>query len=427
MIDMLERVLMPLAQKIGNNKYLLAIRDGFLISMPLLIVGSFFLLFANFPIPGWADFWAGIFGENWINFFSKPTDATFSILAVLTVLGIGYSFARQMEVNPIFGAVISLVNWFLLMPYEIVGDGVTLTGIPLQWVGSQGVFLSIIVAIISVHIYAWVENKGWVIRMPEGVPPQVERSFSALIPSGVSLLVFFFINILFGITSYGNAFSFIYEILQIPLLALGNTLPAMVVAYLFLHFFWFFGINGGSVVGAVFNPILQTLSAENLNAYRAGEELPNIINQQFQDLFATFGGAGSTLSLLIAMFIFCKSKRITELGKLSILPGFFGINEPIVFGLPIVLNPMMLIPFVLVPTINIVISYAAMAAGLVPYTSGVAVPWTMPVIISGFLSTGWRGALLQALLLILGVALYYPFIRVLDRQYLEDEAQGVEA
>lgn len=427
MIDVLERVLMPLAQKIGNNKYLLAIRDGFLISMPLLIVGSFFLLFANFPIPGWADFWAGIFGENWVDFFSKPTDATFSILAVLTVLGIGYSFARQMEVNPIFGAVISLVNWFLLMPYEVAGDEVTLAGIPLQWVGSQGVFLSIIVAIISVHIYTWVENKGWVIHMPEGVPPQVERSFSALIPSGVSLLIFFFINILFGITSYGNAFSFVYEILQIPLLALGNTLPAMVVAYLFLHFFWFFGINGGSVVGAVFNPILQTLSAENLSAYRAGEELPNIINQQFQDLFATFGGAGSTLSLLIAMFLFCKSKRITELGKLSILPGFFGINEPIVFGLPIVLNPMMLIPFVFVPTINIIISYAAMAAGLVPYTSGVAVPWTMPVVISGFLSTGWRGALLQALLLILGVGLYYPFIRVLDRQYLEDEKQAAKA
>lgn len=427
MIDVLERVLMPLAQKIGNNKYLLAIRDGFLISMPLLIVGSFFLLFANFPIPGWADFWAGIFGENWVDFFSKPTDATFSILAVLTVLGIGYSFARQMEVNPIFGAVISLVNWFLLMPYEVAGDEVTLAGIPLQWVGSQGVFLSIIVAIISVHIYTWVENKGWVIHMPEGVPPQVERSFSALIPSGVSLLVFFFINILFGITSYGNAFSFVYEILQIPLLALGNTLPAMVVAYLFLHFFWFFGINGGSVVGAVFNPILQTLSAENLSAYRAGEELPNIINQQFQDLFATFGGAGSTLSLLIAMFLFCKSKRITELGKLSILPGFFGINEPIVFGLPIVLNPMMLIPFVFVPTVNIIISYAAMAAGLVPYTSGVAVPWTMPVVISGFLSTGWRGALLQALLLILGVGLYYPFIRVLDRQYLEDEKQAAKA
>ena len=136
MIDTLERIFMPLAQKIGTNKYLLAIRDGFLISMPLLIVGSFFLLFANFPIPGWTDFWTGIFGDGWVDFFSKPTDATFSILAVLTVLGIGYSFARQLEVSPIFGAVISLVNWFLLMPYEITSDGVTLAGIPLQWVGS---------------------------------------------------------------------------------------------------------------------------------------------------------------------------------------------------------------------------------------------------------------------------------------------------
>lgn len=427
MIDVLERMLMPMAQKIGNNKYLLAIRDGFLISMPLLIVGSFFLLIANFPIPGWTEFWAGIFGENWTSYFSKPTDATFSILAILTVLGIGYSFSNQLKVNPIFGAVISLVNWFLLMPFEITGDSITLNGIPLQWVGSQGVFLSIIVAILSVHIYAGVMNKGWVIRMPEGVPPQVATSFSALIPAGVSLLVFFIINILFGMTSYGNAFSFVYEILQIPLLALGNTLGAMVVAYLFLHFFWFFGINGSSVVGAVFNPILQTLSAENLSAFQAGEELPNIINQQFQDLFATFGGAGSTLSLLIAMFVFCKSKRITELGKLSLLPGIFGINEPIVFGLPIVLNPIMLIPFVLVPTINIVVSYVAMSAGLVPYTSGIAVPWTMPVVISGFLSTGWQGAVLQALLLILGVFLYLPFIRVLDKQYLEDERKSVAA
>jgi len=426
MIDTLERVLMPLAQKIGNNKYLLAIRDGFLISMPLLIVGSFFLLFANFPIPGWTEFWSGIFGDGWVEFFSKPTDATFSLLAVLTVLGIGYSFANQLKVNPIFGAVISLVNWFLLMPYEITVDGVTLAGIPLQWVGSQGVFLSIIVAILSVHIYAWVENKGWVIRMPEGVPPQVEKSFSALIPSGVALLVFFFINILFGLTPYGNAFSFVYQILQIPLLSLGNTLPAMVIAYLFLHFFWFFGINGSAVVGSVFNPILQTLSAENLDAFRAGDELPNIINQQFQDLFATFGGGGSTLSLLIAMFFFCKSRRVTELGKLSFLPGVFGINEPIIFGLPIVLNPVMLIPFVLVPTVNIIISYGAMVIGLVPYTSGVAVPWTMPAIISGFLSTGWQGAVLQALLLILGVFLYAPFIRVLDRQYLEDEEDTEE-
>ena len=367
MLNKLESVLMPLAEKIGKNKYLIAIRDGFLLSMPLLIVGSFFLLVANFPIPGWTDFWARFFGDNWASYFSKPTDATFSIMAVLAVIGIGYSFAEQMNVDKLFGAAIALVSWFLIMPYEILVDGgSSVTGIPLNWVGSKGIFVGIIVAFLSVHIYAWVNKKGWVIKMPDGVPPTVSKSFSALIPAGVSILVFFIMNIVFAMTPYKNAFNFIFTILQTPLLKLGNTLPAMVIAYIFLHFFWFFGVNGGSVVGAVFNPILQTLSADNLAAFQAGQALPNIISQQFQDLFATFGGCGSTLSLLIAMLLFCHSKRIKELGKLAFIPGVFGINEPIVFGLPIVLNPMILIPFMLVPTINIVISYVCMSIGLVP-------------------------------------------------------------
>ena len=404
MLNKLESVLMPLAEKIGKNKYLIAIRDGFLLSMPLLIVGSFFLLIANFPIPGWTDFWARFFGDNWASYFSKPTDATFSIMAVLAVIGIGYSFAEQMNVDKLFGAAIALVSWFLIMPYEILVDGgSSVTGIPLNWVGSKGIFVGIIVAFLSVHIYAWVNKKGWVIKMPDGVPPTVAKSFSALIPAGISILVFFIMNIVFAMTPYKNAFNFIFTILQTPLLRLGNTLPAMVIAYIFLHLFWFFGVNGGSVVGAVFNPILQTLSADNLAAFQAGQALPNIISQQFQDLFATFGGCGSTLSLLIAMLLFCHSKRIKELGKLALIPGVFGINEPIVFGLPIVLNPMILIPFMLVPTINIVISYFCMSIGLVPICTGVAIPWTMPVVLSGFLATGWQGAVLQLLLLILGV------------------------
>ncbi|MBS6953472.1 MAG: PTS cellobiose transporter subunit IIC [Enterocloster asparagiformis] len=425
MLSKLESVLMPLAEKIGKNKYLIAVRDGFLLSMPLLIVGSFFLLIANFPIPGWSSFWAGIFGENWVSYFAKPTDATFSIMAVLAVVGIGYSFAEQMNVDKLFGAASALVSWFLIMPYEVLLEGGgTVKGIPLDWVGSKGIFVGIICAFLSIHIYAWVNKKGWVIRMPEGVPPTVVKSFAALIPAGISMLVFFVINIVFALTPFHSAFDFIFTILQVPLLKLGNTLPAMVIAYIFLHLFWFFGVNGGSVVAAVFNPILQTLSAENLAAFQAGAPIPNIISQQFQDLFATFGGCGSALSLMIAMLLFCRSKRIRELGKLSLVPGLFGINEPIVFGLPIVLNPMILIPFMLVPTINIVISYICMSVGLVPLCSGVAIPWTMPVVLSGFLSTGWQGAVLQLALLILGVFVYMPFIKMMDKQYLADEAKA---
>ncbi|PJJ28739.1 PTS cellobiose transporter subunit IIC [Lacrimispora celerecrescens] len=426
MLSKLESILMPLAERIGKNKYLIAIRDGFLLSMPLLIVGSFFLLIANFPIPGWTNFWARFFGENWDAYFAKPTDATFSIMAMLAVVGIGYSFSEQMKVDKLFGGAVSLVCWFLIMPYKIMVNDTAVSGIPLGWVGSKGIFVGIIVAFLSVHIYAWVNKKGWIIKMPDGVPPTVAKSFSALIPAGISVLVFFIINIIFAMTPYDNAFNFVFTILQTPLLKLGNTLPAMVIAYIFLHLFWFFGVNGGSVVGAVFNPILQTLSAENLAAFQAGQPLPNIISQQFQDLFATFGGCGSTLSLLIAMLFFCRSKRIKELGKLAFIPGLFGINEPIVFGLPILLNPMILIPFMLVPTINIVISYFCMSIGLVPLCSGVAIPWTMPVILSGFLATGWQGALLQLILLVLGVFIYMPFIKMMDKQYMEDETRKTE-
>ena len=428
MLSKLESVLMPLAEKIGKNKYLIAVRDGFLLSMPLLIVGSFFLLIANFPIPGWSDFWARFFGEDWVSYFAKPTDATFSIMAILAVVGIGYSFAEQMNVDKLFGAASAMVSWFLIMPYEVLLEGGgSVKGIPLDWVGSKGIFVGIICAFLSIHIYAWVNKKGWVIKMPEGVPPTVVKSFAALIPAGVSMLVFFVINIIFAMTPFHSAFDFIFTILQVPLLKLGNTLPAMVIAYIFLHLFWFFGVNGGSVVAAVFNPILQTLSAENLAAYQAGAPIPNIICQQFQDLFATFGGCGSALSLMIAMLLFCRSKRIRELGKLSLVPGLFGINEPIVFGLPIVLNPMILIPFMLVPTINIVISYICMSIGLVPLCSGVAIPWTMPVVLSGFLSTGWQGAVLQLVLLVLGIFVYMPFIKMMDKQYLADEAKATAA
>lgn len=432
MMKKLEKVLMPLAEAIGRNKYLMSIRDGFLLSTPLLIGGSIFLLIANFPIPAWIEFLEGTVvnqatGRTLASYIAKPADATFTIMAVFAVMGIAYSFAEKLGTNKLFGAATALVSWFLIMPYTVTGEvdvngvaqAVSLTGVPLGWLGAKGIFVGIFCAFISVHIYTFVEKRGWTIKMPAGVPPTVEESFAALIPAAVVMIIFFAVNLIFGYMGT-NVFQIIFEFLQTPLLNLGDTLGAMVIAYIFLHIFWFFGVNGGSVVGAVFNPILQTLSAGNV----AGEH--HIICQQFQDLFATFGGAGSTLSLVIAMLLFCKSKRIKNLGKMSLVPGIFGINEPILFGLPIVLNPAMLVPFILVPTINIVISYFAMAMNFVPICSGVNIPWTTPLVISGFLATNWAGALLQAALLVLGVFIYMPFIKILDKQYLQEEMSNVE-
>lgn len=436
MFDKLEKFLTPLAESIGKNRYLMSIRDGFLISTPLLIAGSFFLLIANFPIPAWTNWINSVVinqntGETLGAMIEKPSGATFTIMAIFATMGIAYSFAGKLGVNKIFGAAVALMSWFLIMPYfvttttqiEGIDHEVTFSAIPMGWVGAKGIFVGIIVAFTSVHLYAYFEKKGWTIKMPDGVPPTVGESFAALIPITLVMTIFFLINLVFGIFGT-NVFEMIFEFLQTPLLNLGDTLGAMVIAYIFLHLFWFFGINGGSVVGAVFNPILQTLSASNVEYFKTGIGEPHIINQQFQDLFATFGGAGSTLSLVIAMVFFCKSKRIADLGKLSLVPGIFGINEPIIFGLPIVLNPTMFIPFIGVPTINIVISYVVMKIGWVPVTSGINIPWTTPVIISGFLATNWAGALLQAALLVLGVFIYMPFIKIMDKQYLLEEANA---
>ncbi|MEO2509235.1 PTS cellobiose transporter subunit IIC [Clostridium paraputrificum] len=427
MLDKLESIFMPLAEKIGKNKYLISIRDGFLLTTPLLIIGSFFLLIANFPINNWTEFWARFFGENWTAYMAKPTSATFDIMAILAVVGIAYSFSRELNVDKLSGAAVAVVSWFILMPYKVTDGSVTLNGIPLDWVGSKGIFIGIITAFVSVHIYAWVIKKGWIIKMPKGVPPAVTQSFAALVPSAVVLGIFFLVNSLLALTPYDNAFNFIFKFLQQPLLVLGNTLGAVLVAMGFQHFFWFFGINGGSIVGSIMQPILTPLSIENLSAFQAGNPLPNVINQQFYDLFTTFGGAGSTLSMLIAMIIVCRSQRIKNLSKISVVPALFGINEPVIFGLPVVLNPTILIPFLLTPLINILISYFTMVSGIVPFTSGVSIPWTTPVIISGFLTTGWKGALLQLILVILGVFIYMPFVKMMDKQYKNEELQASES
>lgn len=432
-MEMLERRLMPLAEVISRNKYLIATRDGFLVNMPLLIIGSFFMLINNFPIKPWTDFLSNttLNGTSLSALLSVPTNATYSIMAIFVVIGIGYNFAKQMKVNPLFSAATAVVGWFMLMPFStsFTPEGskeiFQVSSLPLEWIGARGIFIGIICSFVAVHIYKFVSDKGWVIKMPAGVPSTVTSSFASLIPIALVMTSFLVIHLIFKLTPWDNAFNFIFQFLQLPLQHIGDSLGAMVIIYLFAHILWFFGIHGTNITDSVFRPILLALSAENASALQAGLPLPHIINTQFQDLFATYGGGGSTLSLLIAMFAFCKSRRIKELGKLAIIPGIFGINEPIIFGLPIVLNPVIVIPFILVPMFNIVVTYIVMRIGIVPITNGLVMPWTTPPIISGFLSSGIAGAILQFVMIIAGVAIYLPFIKTMDKQYLEDEKNAL--
>ncbi|MDU1854453.1 MAG: PTS transporter subunit EIIC, partial [Clostridium baratii] len=285
MFATLEKVLMPVADKLGRNKILVAIRDGFLITTPLLIVGSIFLLIANFPIPGWEEFWNNILGPNWASWFTNVSRATFNMIALLTCVGTGYAYARELKGDAIQGAGVALVSFFILMPTRIPFEGVngpeTVSGLAFEYIGSNGIFLALIISLVSVRVFNWVYKKGWTIKMPDGVPPAVADSFAALIPSAIVITLFFLVRIGFEFTSFETAHNFIYKVLQTPLQGAGNTLFAQIIYSLACTVFWFFGINGPAVANTVFAPITKILTIENLEAFQAGLPLPNIFTDPF--------------------------------------------------------------------------------------------------------------------------------------------------
>lgn len=432
MMDKLEKVLMPLADILTKNRVLIAIRDGFLITTPLLIVGSIFLLFANFPIPGWGDFWTGILGTDWTGWFTAVSRASFNCTGLLTALGTGYAMAREFGGDKIQGAAVAMVAFFIMMPTSHLGsdadgnlvEGVTVSGLSFDYIGPNGIFMALISAILGVWLFCYAYKKGWTIKMPAGVPPAVTDSFAALVPSGIVMAAAFLIRIAFSFTEFGYVQDFVVAVLQTPLSGLGDTLGANALYTFMCSFLWFFGINGPAVCNSVYF-IGNVLTAEQLLAFEAGEPLPYIFTNPFSNFFTNFGGGGSTLGLVILMCTVCKSQRIKQLGRLSIVPGFFGINEPIIFGLPVVLNPIIIIPFMLCPLLNLILSYFATVAEIIPKTTGVSLPWTTPIGFSGWLSTGsWTASVWQLFLLAMNMALYFPFIKTLDRKYLEDEANA---
>ena len=215
--------------------------------------------------------------------------------------------------------------------------------------------------------------------------------------------------------------------IQQPLTVLGSGLPATIVAVLLIQFFWFFGLHGQIIVNSVFDPIWFALNDQNLKAFQAGEELPNIITKQFIDTFLVgMGGSGMTLAVIALIFLIGRSRQIKELGKLGAPPGLFNVNEPIIFGLPIIMNPLVLIPWLLAPVVVTIITYTAMSIGWVPKPAGVIVPWTTPIGLSGFLATGnaWQGAVLQIFNLLVVMAIWWPFLKILDKQVYEKEKEG---
>lgn len=416
--EKLDGKLMPLATKISSNRYLQALRDGMVLSMPLLIVGSMLLVVTEFPIQAYQEFMAGLFGEGWKWFSDAGVSASIGLIAIFSIIGISGALARQYGEDPIVASVLALSAYFTVLVQ--VENG----GFAVKDFGAKGLFTGMLTAFIATELYCRILKKNIVIKMPDSVPPAISRSFAALIPAAVILIVFLIIRFIFANTSFESLNNFVLNVLQVPLTGITCTFGGIMIATFCSHFLWFFGIHGASIVGAVTGPMFQAAGIDNLEAFKAGLPVENIVTQQFNDIFQTYGGVGSTLALAFLLAFYCKSKQLKTLGKLTLAPGLFGINEPLVYGLPLVLNPIMAIPFFLCPLINVSLAYFAMKLGLISLTTGVQITWSTPPLISGFLGTNdIRAAILQAVCILISLGVYYPFIRMLDKKYQADEVK----
>ena len=393
-----------------------------MMAMPLVLIGSIFVLIASFPIDSWT---------NWLKthwqldvLLNTMVNNTFGLIALVTSFGIAYRLAESYNTDGPSAGVLALSSFLLVTP--TITDANNAAGIPYGMLGGKGLFAAIVVAIISAEIYRWFIQKNITIKMPESVPEVVSKSFSALIPGTVIILFFSIVLKVLDVLELGSLNNVLAFVIGKPLGLIGGTLPGTFIAVLLNSIFWFCGVNGGQVVGSVMNPIWLQYTDENRLAQAAGEVLPHIITAPFMDLFVYIGGGGATIGLALCLIFFSKSNEYRTLGKISGIPALFNINTAILFSFPTVLNPIMIIPFVLTPVVNAIITYFAMVSGLVPLTTGVTLPWTTPPIIGGFLATGgsWQGAALQVVLVAVSFLIYYPFFKSADKRNLAIEKKN---
>ena len=420
-MKLLEDKLLPIGAKLSANRYLKAINKAFMIILPLTIFGSIFTLLSSFPIDAWTAWLSSSGLSFWL---SLPSKLTIDLIALYTVVAIGYAYAKEEGCDGFAGGLAGLVSFFIVTPLAqiVTKEGATVTAISMDWVGARGLFVAMIVGICAAQLFVFFTKKGLVIRMPEGVPPMVSKSFSSLIPIFLIGTIFLVIAYVFSLTSFGSVHNLIYTFIAMPLQAVGGSLAGAIVFTIALHLLWFFGIHGGNVVRSITNPFLIPLALENLAVYQAGGTPEHIYTSVFRDTY-NFGGAGMTISLCILMIFFAKSERYKTLGKLALPANIFYINEPITFGTPIVLNTTLLIPFILAPLITTLLAYGLTAIGVLPVLIGYQIPWSMPPIISGFIQGGFIVAAFQVFCIFLTFAIYYPFFKVIDKQArLEEKA-----
>ncbi|GER70351.1 PTS cellobiose transporter subunit IIC [Weizmannia acidilactici] len=420
--------LLPAVMKFVNTRPLQAIKDGMLYPIPFIVIGAIFLILGNFP---WAPVANFMTHTGLAAVCNQAYNGSMAIMAVFAVFGIAYSWVRNEGYEGVPAGLLAIVVDIILQPdtiktvTSVVDSTKTSTSwmvsnvIDKQWLGGKGMIVAIIVGLLVGWAYSWFMKKGITIKLPEQVPSNVAASFTALVPGAVIVTAAAIVYAIFNL-GFGTTFvEWIYKVIQTPLQHATDGPVGVIIVSFIPVFLWFFGIHGATIVGGIMTALLLANSADNNALYRAGElsldHGAHIVTQSFMDQYITVTGSGITIGLVIFMLVRAKSVQMKTIGKLEIVPALFNINEPVLFGLPIVLNPLLAIPFILTPVLSGFLTYFAILFKIIPPFNGVYVPWTTPPIISGLMVGGWQGALWQLLMLAMTVVVYWPFAKKYDQ------------
>lgn len=404
-INFMEKHFIPYASKIGNQRHLIAIRDAFTVTMPLMILGALAVMINNLPIPAFQNFMKSIFGGSWTGFGAAVWNGTFGVLSVFIAFLVAYNLAKGYGKDPIGAGVVSVASFFTL-------------GAATSGMNSSGLFIALIVGIAVAEIFTrLVGNKKLIIKMPDGVPPAVATSFASLFPAMITIALFGLIAAIVAAFGVKDMFAAFYAAVQEPFMGLANSYGSALFIAFITPFLWFFGLHGANMIDPFMQAINAPAIAANADALAAGKTAPYIVNKPFIDSFVNMGGTGVTIGLIIAIYLVGrKNKPYMVVNNLAAAPGIFNINEPLMFGLPLVLNPIMFIPFILTPMVCVTTAYFATSFGWVPVAT-VMPPWVTPPIIGGFLATqSFAGGLLAAINLVIAVLIYMPFVSLATRQ-----------
>jgi len=421
--------------QVVNSKPIVAIKEGFMLTMPLTIVGSVFLLFAFIPINGYDAFMAGLFGAEWKTPLFQVVGATFDVLALIGAFGIAYTYVKYEGYPGANAGVLSIVCMIILLPAFVVApDGVTEIGgvIPKAFLGGKGMIAAIIIGLVVGKIYSTALKNDWIIKLPDAVPEGVSNAFKSLIPGFVIVSLAFLTYILFSRVFESTLIEMIYYILQTPLQNMSDSFWGALSIAIMISLLWWCGVHGPVIVMGIMGPIVTANALHNQSLVNVGETLiagenAKIVTNQFVDQFITVGGSGLTFGLVCCMVLFSRSVQMKQLGRLSLIPGIFNINEPIIFATPIVFNPIMLVPFILAPVLSVCMVYFSISVGLVGPFTAVQVPWTTPMVLSGFIIGGWTAALLQICVFVMTLFVYFPFFKYQDKLAAEQENADLES